>query len=30
VIEERGRRLVGIIGRDHILAAYERALTGGR
>jgi CIC family chloride channel protein len=30
VIDERGRRLVGIITRDHILAAYERALTGGR
>ncbi len=30
VIEGRGRRLLGMIGREHILAAYERALTGGR
>ena len=30
VIEGRGRRLIGMIGREHIVAAYERALTGGR
>jgi CIC family chloride channel protein len=30
VVEPHGQQLIGIISRSHILAAYERALTGGR
>jgi len=29
VVDARGRRVIGIVSRSHILAAYERALTGG-
>jgi CBS domain-containing protein len=29
VVEERSLRLIGLISRSHILAAYERALTSG-
>jgi len=28
VLDARGRRVIGIVSRSHILAAYERALTG--
>jgi CBS domain-containing protein len=29
VVEDGSVRLIGFISRSHILAAYERALTGG-
>ena len=29
VVDGSGRRLLGMVSRSHILAAYERALTGG-
>jgi len=29
VVDAGGRRVIGVVSRSHILAAYERALTGG-
>ena len=29
VVDTSGRRVIGVVSRTHILAAYERALTGG-